>query len=79
MIGAGTGAMLCAHCGRPMLTSVFVGGMSYHPECTQPPARIYEPAPQYPWPAGPAVTEDRLREIVREELERFANGKGKPT
>lgn len=37
------GPMLCAHCGRPMASSVQVGGMMYHAECTQSP---YAASPQ---------------------------------
>jgi hypothetical protein len=33
----GTGAMLCAHCGRPAMTMVQIGGRGYHLECTRGP------------------------------------------
>lgn len=49
--------MHCMHCGRPMLTSVMVGGMLYHAECTRGPGwqREYFKAP-----------DERIRQIVRE-------------
>lgn len=63
--------MCCMHCGRPMLTSVMVGGMLYHPECTH--------GPSYPthYVTQPMLTvqhytvpmdDERVRQIVRDEL-----------
>jgi hypothetical protein len=72
---AGTGAMHCAHCGRPAMTLVWVGGMGYHAECTRGPGWVqdtYQSPPQpwgFPPPQWPALTEQRVRQIVREELD----------
>ena len=71
---AGTGAMICMHCGRPMLTSVMVGGLLYHEECTRGPGwqhPTYTPPPPLP-PRHYTVPMDdeRVRQIVRDELQR---------
>lgn len=47
-----TSPMLCAHCGRPMLSSVQAGGRLYHYECTQSP---YAHPPSYGRPASCGV------------------------
>ena len=67
-----TGAMHCTYCGRPAESVVWVNGYGYHQECLRGP--VYEP-PVYGggWqsPAQPlwfGLTEQRVREIVREEL-----------
>ncbi|WP_449574524.1 hypothetical protein [Methylibium petroleiphilum] len=57
------GALICMHCGRPMLTSIAIGGLLYHPECAQPPALN----PRRPLDA---FDEAAIRRIVREELRR---------
>lgn len=57
------GAMICMHCGRPMLTSVAINGLLYHLECTRPPALD----PQRPLDR---FDEAAVRRIVREELAR---------
>lgn len=56
----GTTQVLCGYCGRPMATSVVVGHMMYHAECVRGPHQVE-------WP----LTEDRVRQIVREELVRI--------
>jgi hypothetical protein len=64
---AGTGAMYCAHCGRPAATLVWIGGLGYHDECTRGPgykAPTFQPLPC--WPA--TLTEADVRRIVREEI-----------
>lgn len=63
------GALICMHCGRPMLTSVAIGGLLYHLECTRPPA--LEPRRHLD-----AFDEAAVRRIVREELAR--SGKTAP-
>lgn len=69
MSALGTGAMCCMHCGRPMLTSVMVGGMLYHEECTRGPGwqREYFQAPVT---VSMPLTDERIRQIVRDELVR---------
>ncbi len=53
--------LLCAHCGRPMLKSVSVAGMSYHEECAHGPDwRPYH------------ELEPFVRGLVRDELLRVA-------
>lgn len=66
--------MLCAYCGRPAATLVWVGGAGYHEECTRGPgfqAPTYQPLPPV-FGCAPlkALTEEDVRRIVREELER---------
>ena len=67
-----TGAMLCAFCGRPAETIVWVNGRGYHQECLHGPKYsrpVFEEAWQSPSvPMLLGITEQRLREIVREEL-----------
>lgn len=54
---------LCGHCGRPVVAGLHVSryGYLYHLECTQPPR------------ASGVLTEQRVREIVREELAKQHN------
>ena len=69
---AGTGAMHCAHCGRPAAALVWLGGQGYHDECTRgpgwtpptsaPPASL--PAQHYTVP----MDDERVRQIVRQEI-----------
>ena len=67
-----TGAMHCTYCGRPAEALVWVNGFGYHQECTRGPGfqptywSAPEAAPSVPMLFG--ITEDRLRQIVREEL-----------
>ena len=68
---AGTGAMHCAYCGRPAEQLVWIGGHGYHPECTrgsgwQPQVYQAPPVQHYTLP----ITEERVRQIVRDELQR---------
>ena len=66
--------MTCMHCGRPILVDVaYIGNCNYHLECARPPEQPfrYEPMPPHPG-AQPLIplTEDDVRRIVREELQR---------
>jgi hypothetical protein len=65
--------MLCQHCQRPAASGVWIGSAFYHEECTRGPS--YLPGYYNAMGCTPYVplTEDRVRQIVREELER-ANG-----
>lgn len=57
--------MYCQHCGRPVVTAIFVGSLAYHEECCHGPdwrPQRYEAAPI----AG--ITVDDIRKIVREEV-----------
>lgn len=66
----------CAHCGRPIGGSaVWLGSFVYHDECTRGPGsyQAYAPLPRY----YGGLTEQRVREIVREELA-GAHQEGKP-
>ena len=68
MNSIGTGGMLCGYCGRPAFSLVYIGGVGYHLECTRSPAyqeQVYQSSPQPHWFG---LTEDRVREIVRDEL-----------
>jgi hypothetical protein len=69
--------MLCAHCQRPAASGVWLGQFFYHEECTRGPGWQTQYWGGYPsgTPAvvPPLLTEERVRQIVREELER-ANG-----
>lgn len=65
MTAAGTGGMRCAHCGRPMAASVWLGSLPYHPECTRGPV-LAGPAAYGPTP----LTDEDVRRIVIEELVR---------
>lgn len=58
--------MLCAYCGRPMLSSVLINGNAYHLECTRGPDFT---APRQAPPLD-AFDEAAIRRIVREELAR---------
>ena len=67
----GTGAMLCAHCGRPAMTLVQIGGMGYHLECTRGPG--FEQTTLRPVSVQhytEKMTDERVRQIVRDELQR---------
>lgn len=73
MSTSGSGGMLCGYCGRPMFAGIAIGGVMYHQECTQGPGYVaptYRPTPNGPpMPAWPVtMTEDRVRQIVREEI-----------
>ena len=73
-----TGAMYCAHCGRPASTLVWINGVGYHPECTHGPG--YQQPTYGPnlfpihggafVPATRWISEEDVRRIVREELVR---------
>ncbi len=60
-------AYTCGFCGRPCASFVWAGGIAYHEECT------HGPDYQHPYYALPvqALTEQRVRTIVREEIERL--------
>jgi hypothetical protein len=64
--------MLCNHCGRPVASGVWIGSGLYHDECTRGPG--YSPNYYGSMGCTPFVplTEDRVRQIVREEIERRA-------
>jgi len=53
----------CGYCGRPVVGFAnFQGGVAYHPECCHGPdygKNIYP---------APVLTEERIRQIIREEL-----------
>ena len=71
---AGTGAMLCMSCGRPMLTSVQVGGQLYHEECTRGPGwqqPTYTPPPLPVRHYTVPMDDERVRQIVLQELIRL--------
>lgn len=71
---AGTGAMHCAHCGRPAATLVWIGGMGYHLECTRGPGGPATYAPPPPLPVRHytvPMDDERVRQIVRDELLRL--------
>jgi hypothetical protein len=75
MSGSGTGAMMCASCGRPASTPVWIGGMGYHEECTHGPGYLrptyapYAVPVQSGWTTTPSMlTAEDVRKIVREEL-----------
>lgn len=70
-IDHGTGAMLCAHCKRPMAQAVWLNGWPYHLECTRGPG--YQTHYQMDFKDGGCtslamLTEQDVRRIVREEL-----------
>ena len=67
---AGTGAMRCAHSGRPAMTLVWIGGLGYHLECTRGPVgpATYAPLPVQHYTEK--MTDERVRLIVRDELQR---------
>jgi hypothetical protein len=63
-------AMACGYCGRPCASGVWIGHQVFHPvfhpECTRGPGftqQHYVPPP---------LTEERVREIVRDEMKRGA-------
>lgn len=65
-----TGAMHCTYCGRPAVSLVWINGFGYHQECLRGPGyqeQVYQ-SPSQPMWFG--LTEDRVRQIVREELEK---------
>lgn len=66
--GNGTGAMYCAYCGRPAASLVWIGGMGYHLECTHGPGGSVTYTPP------PPMDDERVRQIVREELHREERG-----
>jgi hypothetical protein len=72
---------VCGHCGRPVLgPAVWSGAVPYHAECTMPPQTPrYAPMPAWPGcePLVP-MTEQRVREIVREELAKHNAGLNRP-
>lgn len=67
--------MQCQHCKRPIGGLVtYIGPWPYHYECTRGPGANLNYAPMAPVPGCAPVsypTEDRVRQIVREELERL--------
>ena len=71
-LGNTTGAMLCAYCGRPAATLIWIGGAGYHEECTRGPgfqAPTYQPLPPAPGCIPrQQLTEEDVRRIVRDEL-----------
>lgn len=58
-------AMTCGHCGRPMASAVWINGQGYHPECT------HGPGFQMPTFTQSPLTEEDIRRIVREEIDRM--------
>lgn len=58
--------MACGYCGRPCAAGVWIGHQVFHPECTRGP----EFTQQHYVP--PPLTEERVREIVRDEMKRGA-------
>jgi len=75
MTGTGAiGPFLCGYCGRPCGACIWLNGNPYHEECTHGP----DYKPQYyggnvqDWAKGVApLTENDVRRIVREEIERL--------
>ena len=71
---AGSGAMCCAHCGRPAATLVWLGGLGYHAECTRGPGwqeATYQAPPLLPVQHYTTpMSEERVRLIVRDEMQR---------
>ena len=62
----------CSHCDRPIGgVQTWIGGFAFHQECAHGPGADMTLRPQVAatWPRP--LTEDRVREIVREEMERF--------
>jgi hypothetical protein len=62
-------AYVCGFCGRPCANFVWLNGSAYHEECTHGPhwqPRYYGTAQP-----APALTEEGVRQIVREEIERL--------
>lgn len=58
MIGVQT-IQTCMYCGRPVVNAIYIATLPYHVECTHGPS----------WQTAP--TEDRVRQIVRDEIERL--------
>lgn len=70
MTATSTSNMHCAHCGRPVITALWVGDLPYHPECTRGPG--YQPRTFVEGcQAYTNLTEADIRRIVREELDRM--------
>ena len=70
--------MTCQHCGRPIAKlSTHIGHLAYHPECTHGHGHQMHYAPMPPAPGAhpfAPVSEERVRQIVREELQRLNPG-----
>ena len=65
--------MLCGYCGRPMVAGVQIYGRMYHQECTHEPGFLplqFEPAPLSPRHYTVPMDDERVRQIVRDELVR---------
>jgi len=77
--GGGMTSFTCGFCGRPCASFVWLGGVPYHEECTRGPG--YQPRtygtgyglgpPSQGCIPIPTMTEERVRKIVREEIERL--------
>lgn len=65
--------MLCAHCGRPAASLVWINGMGYHAECTHGPGGPLHYAQMPPNPGAVpwrALAEADVRRIVQDEMQR---------
>lgn len=63
MLHTGMTTPLCGHCGRPVVGgAIYSGGLAYHIECTH--------GPSGPVSYQQTFTEERIRQIVQEELRR---------
>jgi hypothetical protein len=67
--------MLCGHCGKPVIFGVGTGGQIYHEECAHGPGWT----PGYFQPTQPPLSEDRVRELIRDELKRQNTPEGVST
>jgi hypothetical protein len=61
--------MYCTHCGRPAAALVWINGMGYHEECLRGPGWTPQGYQSSPQPMWFGLTEARVRQIVREELD----------
>ena len=59
----GNTTAFCDYCGKPLLSGVWIGSRMYHIECTRSP-NYYTPPP---------LSEEDIRRIVREELDKRAS------
>ena len=64
------GTMHCAHCGRPAFSLVWIGDRGYHVECLHGPGWVQDTYQSPPQPMWFGLTEERVRQIVCEELEK---------
>ena len=58
MSASSTSVTRCGYCGLPVLQGGYFGSVAFHFECARPSALL--------------MSEDRVRQIVREELEQHA-------